>query len=46
MRYYNENAFSEAIDSLKRNTGDTACVTALEDMIKKLNNKYLVNKFN
>ena len=45
MRNYNENAFAEAITGFKKHTGDTACVTALEDMLTKLNDAVLINHF-
>lgn len=45
MRNYNENAFAEAIAGLKKYTGDTACVIALEDMLTKLNDNVIISHF-
>lgn len=45
MRNYSKNAYAEAIAGLKKNTGETACSEALDDMLQKLNNEDVIDMF-
>lgn len=45
MRVYSDNAFSESITGLKKHTGDSPCIEAIEDMFREINDEYLTSIF-
>ena len=45
MRNYSENAYSEAIAGLKKHTGDSACVTAINDMFIEIDDDEITDIF-